>query len=567
MSIRQRIVNIWEGMRNPEALYVPPPIGSPQSDSLFEPLTAPGRIEKLRNLTPKDQSDMLRTAHFLYVKNPLAKRIVQIPAEYIIGDGINFTAENPQVQGVLNNHWFDTTNNWGVKQLERAQELGLTGEQCIPTFVAPQTGHVTLGHIDPELIDRVVTDPVNGMKQYAVILKRSPLSKDDLSPAYRIIDIAKVASGEPAFGRFVGLPADEKQAKDWGMEEFLGETGRLVIPSTGSNPLRIKWVGSCFFLTVNNSMSANRGWSDLFAEADWIDLHDQFLFAQVEKAVNAGKWVMDVLLKGMNETQQRAWLAKRERSLKAGQWITHNDQIEYKIQNTNLHLEDIMNLGTSVKNHVVAGTGLPPFWFAEAMGSRATAPEMTEPTFKHLKARQRVFAHAVSRIFRYSIDMAVLHGYIRQDRRTSIGSDADIQSTSFYLRMPDLSAKDQRALASAVKSISSALKDAATPLPNSTEGFISQSEATSLFKRYLEMIGLSTWKTEPVSQNLPPDARFDTTRVFSMSESTGVREFNHESETYYVDIDKLKVSDGKDDTHSNGVFQETASEEKQVSIA
>lgn len=561
MSIRQRFANMWEGMRNSETLYDPPPIGSPESDSLFEPLTAPGRIEKLRNLRPIDQIDQLRTAHLLYVKNPLAKRIIQIPAEYIIGDGINFTAENPQVQAILNNHWFDTTNNWGVKQMERAQELGLTGEQCIPVFVAPQTGHVTLGHIDPELIDRVVTDPVNGMKQYAVILKRSPLSKDDLFPAYRVIDIASVAQGEPAFGRFVGLAKDEEQAKEWGMEEFLGDTGRLVTPSTGSNPLRIRWVGSCFFFTVNNPMSANRGWSDLFAEADWIDAHDQFLFAEVEKAINAGKWVMDVLLKGMNETQQRAWLAKRERNLKPGTWLTRNESIEYKIQNTDLHLEDATALGTSIKNHVVAGTGLPPFWFAEAMGSRATAPEMTEPTFKHLKSRQRVFAHAVSRILRYSIDMAVLHGYIRQDKRTSVGSSVNVQSTSFYLRMPDLSAKDQRALASAIKSISSALKDA------TASGFIEGDEAAVLFKRYLEMIGLSAWKTEPVSQNLPPDPRFDTTRVFKMSESTGVREFSHESETYYVNIDQLKISDSKDKTRSNGIFQEATAEEKQVPIA
>ncbi len=551
MSILEKIKAAIEVYKNPEALNIPP-IGSPEADILFERLTSPGRLERLRNLKPVDQQQMLETAHHLYKGNPLAKRIVQIPAEYIIGEGINFTAENTDVQAVLNNHWFDTTNNWSVKQLERAQELGLTGEQCIPAFVAPQTGHVTLGHIDPQLIDRVVTDPVNGMKHYAVILKKNPISPGNESPAFKVIDIANVSTGADAFGRFVGLAENPDQAEEWGMREFLGSTGELKVPSVGFNPLRVRWVGSCFFFTINNPMSANRGWSDLFAEADWIDAHDQFLFAQVEKAINAGKWVMDVLLKGMNETDQRRWLAKRRRTLNPGTWLTRNEQVEYKIISPDLKLEDAMTLGVGIKNHVVAGTGLPPFWFAESMGSRATAPEMTEPTFKHLRARQRVFAHAMNRIFRYSIDMAILSGYLKQDRRQKVGGSANTNSTSFYLRMPDLSAKDQRALANAVKSISSALKDAVDAR------FVEQTEAKSLFDRYLEMIGLNTWKDEPVSQVLAPDGKFDTRRVFSTAETSGVREFSYESSTYYVDVDQNRIRSDVVKPSDNGQFQEVA---------
>ena len=237
-------------------------------------------------------------------------------------------------------------------------------------------------------------------------------------------------------------------------------------------------------------MTANRGWSDLLPDMDWIDAHDQFLFSSVEKAIESSKYVLDVTLTGKNEQQIKEWL-RNQRSLKPGERFAHNENVSQEFKTPDLKLEDSASLASVLKNHVLAGAGLPPIWFAESLTSRASAPEMTEPAYRHLKMRQKYIAHIMNRVFRFVLDQAIIHGRLRQDSRYSDMSLANIESASFYLRMPEVSFRDQRANATAVKSISVSLKDAVT------NQFIEKEEAARIFTRYLGLSGIDAGKNQP----------------------------------------------------------------------
>lgn len=522
--IRESIGVAFKGLES----FIIPNQGAPEFDWQFTRLSGPGGIARIRNLPVLKQEDMLRQAHFLYQGNPIGKRGIDITAEYVIGDGIQFTALSPGVDQVLNDHWDDPTNNWSLNQLQRTIELGLTGEVCIPVSVNPDNGHTTLGYIDPVLIDQIVMDPHNAMKAHAVILKQLPTT--DERRAYKVIDIPSVSEDSPVHGKLVGLAVDDAQKEEWGVEFRVGDKSKIVFPSQDSMiETNVEWVGSCFFFKVNSPLGATRGWSDLLSAIDWIDQHDQLLFSLTEKATNAGKYVVDVLLKGMNEGQQKNWLSKRRKSFEPGEWVTHNEDVTYSFPAPDLQLEDQTILTTTLKNHILAALGHPPFWYAEAGNARASAPEMTEPSFKHLRARQRIVAYMISQIFKFAIGQAELHGTLVKDGRMVSGSQADVDSKSFYLRMVDISAKDQRMLSIAVKNVANALTEA-------IEFGYDKEEATRVFNRYLELLGLDTWRNEASSMDVSTDPDQVASNVFRAvaSESINPREFTHQGTRYYV---------------------------------
>lgn len=166
-----------------------------------------GTSNKANNLSDLTQQQTLDYAQYFYKSNPIAKRIIDLTAEYVIGDGIKYVAEDNAVQEILDAHWTDPTNNWTINQFSRVRDLGLTGELCIPVYVNESNGHVTLGNIDTGMIDVVIENPHNSMKQQMIILKK--IAGEQYRRAYKIIDVSNAPIGTKEYGRLVGLTCGE----------------------------------------------------------------------------------------------------------------------------------------------------------------------------------------------------------------------------------------------------------------------------------------------------------------------------------------------------------------------
>ena len=97
--------------------------------------------------------------------------------------------------------------------------------------------------------------------------------------------------------------------------------------------------------------------------------------------------------------------------------------------------------------------------------------------------------------------------------------------------MPDVSAKDQRALSVSLNHIAQAIEK--------IKGLelLSDEEASRLFKQYLEMNGLDAWKNEPRAISRAdsiPDPNFQSSRMFSHLSTEGL---NVDGRTFYVSHD------------------------------
>ena len=517
-----RFQNAWNALRTTteeEAVNYSASQSSDPDEHLWKKLGT-GTSNKGNNLSELTQQQTLDYAHYFYKSNPIAKRIIDLTAEYVIGDGIKYVAEDTAVQEILDAHWTDPTNNWTINQFSRVRDLGLAGELCIPVYVNESNGHVTLGNIDTGMIDVVVENPHNSMKQQMIILKK--IAGEPYRRAYKIIDVSNAPVGTKEYGRLVGLNCGEIKGGEF-------ELGDIIEPKQGRSKYKCKVAGACFFFTINNPMTADRGWSDLLPDMDWIDAHDQFLFSSVEKAIESSKYVLDVTLTGKNEQQIREWL-RTQSALKPGQRFAHNENVTQEFKTPDLRLEDSASLASVLKNHVLAGAGLPPIWFSESLTSRASAPEMTEPAYRHLKMRQKYISYIMSRILRFVLDTAIVYGRLRQDGRYSDRNLASIESASFYLRMPEVSFRDQRANAIAIRSISTALKDA------TANGFIDMEEAERIFKRYLGLTGIDAGKDEPAQKRGVYDIDTTLSELFqTTTESTHFNGF-----TYYTFPDRVK---------------------------
>lgn len=513
-----------ESVKANEAVF-PAQQGGDPDEYQWTPYGSRSGLGRTRNLPAVTQEEMMSRSVSMYAGNPIGHRTIDITPEFCLSDGIVYRAEDEQIQRILNQHWTNLTNRWATLQNDRLRDLGLFGEMLITATVSPNTGQVELGNIDPSLIDKVIDDPMNTMKSHAVVIKKMP--KETIRRIYKIVDIAQVSDGE-AFGRLVGLPQTDQEKTTFGFNFKMGEEGTLK--DMGFNVLndrgKVKWAGTVFYTKVNSPISASRGWGDLLWNLDWMDAHDQFLFAQVEKAIESAQWVWDITAQGMSESDMREW-AKNQPGWKPGHRYVHNEFIKIAAQTSNLHLEDATTLGTALKNHILGGSSFPPIWFAEASTARAVGPEMTDPTFKHLRIRQRVFAELMQLVFRFTIDQAILAKYVKFDGRRK--QDIENEPSSFYLKLPDLSSKDQRALSIAIRNFTGAMKDVVDL------GVFSADEAGDYTKRYLELTGLDTMKDAPSYDfNVTPNEQFNGGTVFGAAQESGLAEIHTQRGTFFV---------------------------------
>ena len=501
----------------------------------FTPVISPAGVARIRNLDPIEQDYVLNVVHYMYKFNPLASRAIAITAEYIVGDGIQFKAMNKGVQRVLDRHWDNPTNKWATLQYDRARELGLAGELIIPVWVNPENGAVVLGNIDPILVESIVPDVENSMKIHAIIIKKTtpryfPEYHRAEYVAYKVVNVNDdIEAASQHYGKRLGLAPDEETAIEWGVDIWRGKQDSIKVPvqtnslsgaqmagtdgfiGQGLRSLTVTWEGACFFTKINAPMGSTRGWSDLLPNLIWLDANDQLLFALVQKAINASRYLVDVLLENMNEQQQQEWLAKNYVEFTSGEWFTHNQNVTLSFPSPDLKMDDSTTLSSALKNHILAGVGHPPIWYSESAASRASAPEMTEPSFKHIKVRQREYGYMIGEIFRFAVDQSLIAGYLSKD---------EAKGAAFYIKMPDVSAKDQRMLAISIANIANAVVALVEKA-----GWDKQ-KAYDFFERYLEMTGLDIGKQEPRSEdpNSTPEMQLDKMLNRMLQDSEGIAE-------------------------------------------
>jgi hypothetical protein len=408
----------------------------------------------------------LSAAWDLWQKSPIAKRVLTMKRDHIIGHGAMPGCENEKALEVIRAFWMD--NKLDKRASEFAVQLFGFGEQCYPVFVRQSDGRVRIGYIDPASVKQVVKNPNNAMEDWAVCVERMAGNGTMEKLVYRIIreDEAYVDDMQAVDSQYEGklVTAEQATLEPW-EAGLLAEYGLT------------EYSGSCFFAKVNAVSNQTRGMSDLLQVADWIDQADEVLFALADREQFAGYFAFDVtLVSGNDETIKKRSNEIRMNPPKKGSVNVHNDSETWMQWAPNLGQTGTIETFRAILGLILGGMGFPVHWFGYGDdANRATATVQADPTAKSLEHDQETIKTLFLTMCQFAVDQAIIAG---------AGEGLETEEYELDLNLPDVSAKDMSRVAASINALASAIATA------QSQGWSSRETAVKLWANLLNELGV-----------------------------------------------------------------------------
>jgi hypothetical protein len=378
-------------------------------DGLYRRLTDGGKLHR-RDLSAIQQDRMLEVTWFLWEQNPFARRLITLMTDLIVGDGVQVTSDNPDIQTQISAVWTHPSNLLGNRIRDFSNFLSLAGELILPIAVNPVTGRPTMGFIDPYQVKAIHPADNNVLLPDEVELK--PPAGAGEGKRYRIIRV---------------------------------------------NPVTDRLEGDCFFFKINSLPNSLRGRSDLLPLADWLDLYDQYMFAEVERLQLLSSFLWDYSVEGADEAMIAAKLAKFPVP-KPGAVFGHNQKETLEARTPNLQASDRSEVARMLRVHCAGNMGFPVTYFGDTDSNRATIEGQNDVMMKTPAARQKELAFFLGQIAEFTIQSTTAKNpalFMRGGK------------SSFKIAMPEIQAKD---LARAGSTLVSVAQAADTMMANGTLG-------------------------------------------------------------------------------------------------
>jgi hypothetical protein len=333
-----------------------------------------GLLKSRRDLMPIDQDRMIEIANYLVRQNLLGARISSCRRDFVIGDGIKYEADAPEIQKLLDAFWKDPVNNFDEFQFEITEYLGINGETFLPAYKNKYSGQVQLGWIDPFEVQDVIADTQNRRVMRKVILKDGA---------------GAGTSSQDAFA----------QKKEYQV---------INVEQDPDSPEVNYRTGEIFHFRTNCAPDGTRGRSDFEAAADQIDAYDQSTWSDIERKDLVGRFIWDVLLKGFNKAQIDEWL-REQAEPGNGSIRAHNEEVEWDAVTPDLKLTDSRVHTDGIRKDALGGMGLSDTFFGRTEdANKASAEAMDMPILKSLQSRQRKIRAIFCELADYVIDQKAL---------------------------------------------------------------------------------------------------------------------------------------------------------------
>lgn len=383
-----------------------------------------------------DYTRALETAWALWQKSPIAKRVLVMKRDHIIGHNARPSVEDVDLAELLQAFW--EGNKLEHRASEFTMQLFGMGEQCYPAFVRESDGRVRLGYIDPGNIHQVVKHPNNTLEDWAVVVKKPGAGMEYL--VYRIIredeDVVTEDDAQPSQYEGMLTTWEQSTLEDWEVELW-------------DQFDRPEYDGSCFYAKVNAVSNQSRGMSDLLQIGDWLDQADEVLFALADREQFAGYFAFDVTLASSDDAVVR----KRAREIrsnppKKGSVNVHNDSEAWNQWAPNLGQTGTIETFRAILGLILGGMGFPVHWYGFGDdANRATAAVQAEPTTKSLEHDQAIVKSLFLTMCRFAIDQASIAGVL---------GDYDDEA-EVMLDLPEVSTKDTSRITASLSALAQAL--------------------------------------------------------------------------------------------------------------
>ena len=395
-----RLEGLLDVVGDPDARL---PVATNQAQGLFRTLSEAAGADKGRDFADAKRREILRLSHLAYALRGDAHNLLEIFIDFVIGDGLHPKADTTtgndgaDLQEVLDEIWTDPRNRLAERHENLTRNLLLEGELFQPADLSPIDGHLELGYLPPERVLRVLQD-ARGRDAF---LEVDPPQAGTQPLLYFVLDNL---SDLIAIERLPVAETQDEMAPRYRITETIVDPGGNV-PRSVTKDLH----GLAFGWFVNRPEGATRGRTELTEILDYIDIHDEHLWATVEREKLRKMFLLDVTIK---DAKTDADIRKITRELGLdkppdGPKVTaHNDQVEIKIQ----RIEDDSAADKATEQilrmNIYGAKGFPEFWSgAGADANLATAKAQEQVPLKRLRRKQSQVKGCWERLIAISLEL------------------------------------------------------------------------------------------------------------------------------------------------------------------
>jgi hypothetical protein len=351
-----------------------------------------------------DREEVLRQALEAWRVNPLARRIVELTTQYVVGGGLRLRADAPATHDFLTAWWTHPLNQLAMRVYEWCDELTRSGELFL-LLSTDAAGMSYVRAVPAAQIEQIQT-AANDVQQELAYTQRGQNPGEEIT----------WAAYDPH--------NDER-----------GEDGRFA-------PVLLHYA-------INRPVGAVHGESDLAPLLRWLSRYAAWLEDRARLNRYRNSFLFVVKGRWASEAERSA----RQAALSAappspGSILVVDDSESWEVINPQLASQEAGEDGLALKKMIAAGAGLPLHFLAEPEDSnRSTAESAGGPTYRHFEQRQEFFTWLVG---------DVAHAAVRRRAQVDarVNPDAVIQVNG-----ADLSARDNASLAVATSTITAALTD------------------------------------------------------------------------------------------------------------
>lgn len=364
------------------------------------------------SLTPHDRTageiqSLYTDALEAWRKNPIAKRIVEITTDYVVGDKITVSSSKPSLNHFIKDFWTHPKNGMSSRLEPMCDELSRAGDLFVILFRNPEDGMSYIRFVPKDRIQQI-----------------------------------------------------EVQDNDWETElayheliPYAAETRAWLSPE---HPAAADAPAVMLHYAINRPLGALLGEGDLATLTPWLLRYSRMLEDRVRLhwAVRAFLWVVTVPTNKIAAKQEQYRTPPE-----AGSIIVKDNGEKWEVQAPILHSADAQHDFKAVRGMIDAGSGYPPHWRGEPGDANlATAMAMAGPTERHLLRRQEYFVYVLQDILYHAYQRAYQIGRVT---RPPTGAYADL----FTVQVPDISRSDNFQLAQAGRELATAFSTLSTQLP------------------------------------------------------------------------------------------------------
>jgi hypothetical protein len=413
-----------------------------------------GQSQLERDRFTADREEILRDALLAWRTNPLAKRIVSLTTQYVVGDGFTIESQHEATDAFIKSWWNHRLNRMPVRVGEWCDELTRSGN-LIVLVSTDASGMSYVRALPATQVQAIITRP-NDVEQPLAIVEKMQWGASLIATGVGVQGLPIANAGatpymgvDPTYG-VVSTGAADPMGSPGQPNDGTGQPGRgpwtwpAYDEATDCQNPDGTFPTVALHYAINRPVAAAWGESDLAPLLRWLARYSNWLEdrARLNRYRQAFMYVVSAAF------QSKADRLARQAELNAnpptpGAILVKDDTEVWEVIEPKLSAHDASDDGLALKKIIAAGSANPLHFLAEPeSATRTTAESAGGPTFRHYEQRQNYFMWLLSDVIDVVVNRRALVGGVGADLGVRPDAPITISGT-------DISARDNASLAQA----------------------------------------------------------------------------------------------------------------------